>query len=561
MAAVLSELSAAESTQDGQGPTQERIRRAREAVMERLGGALEESLAIASTDTEALLARVGARTALMYQCRRESSRWSIHVVLVDRGAPVCVAGVDLAADDDSDWMNPTGVLDALGSGEAERISAVHALPLLDEVWSTLAKALLPSQLTDALVRGEEPVDLLIVPDGPLASLPFAGLPLPDGRRLVDGARISLAPSLSLLGEPEHERASEPLLTIVTHLDDRSLAGVTQEISALSKLAGDTAVRSSATRAELESALAASPPAQAALISAHGSREADMHANALHLRDGSVLSAAGALELRWPASVVLGSCWLAGVNVGEGRDPFGFPIACLLRGAREVVGSLAPSADEQAGELLAALSTRVVSGESCASALREATLARDGPHSGTPQEWASLATWTRAGAPAPVKSGQGHWKPDGAPWDEGDPPARLADILARADHGAPPTTRAMKLTRRWAWGAAAVAIAVTGGYLKSARQEEQSLARHGFMGVALSETTGGPAVTAVLRDGPAARAGIGPGALLLAVDGRAVSSVAEAQALIAAHAAGTRVRVELLADGHTRTASVTLESEP
>jgi hypothetical protein len=79
------------------------------------------------------------------------------------------------------------------------VSPAHITVQLDErVWAGLAQALLPSELAGVL-RSLESRDghtvLLIVPDGPLSTVPFGGLRLADGSAVTDHAAVLFMPNL------------------------------------------------------------------------------------------------------------------------------------------------------------------------------------------------------------------------------------------------------------------------------------------------------------------------------------------------------------------------------
>ena len=70
---------------------------------------------------------------------------------------------------------------------------------------------------------------------------------------------------------------------------------------------------------------------------------------------------------------------------------------------------------------------------------------------------------------------------------------------------------------------------------------------------------GALVTEVEPGGPAARAGLKTGDLIVDVDGDEVAPSSELPRLIASNAPGTSVRLKYLRDGHERTATVTLDA--
>lgn len=88
-----------------------------------------------------------------------------------------------------------------------------------------------------------------------------------------------------------------------------------------------------------------------------------------------------------------------------------------------------------------------------------------------------------------------------------------------------------------------------------------LAGRSLWGLDVGEPSGGPAaqgvpIKTVHPDSPAAEAGLTPGDLLVAIDGRWTTSIADAYAAAAAVAPGQTVEVQIQRDGHPRTLPVT-----
>jgi serine protease DegS len=112
----------------------------------------------------------------------------------------------------------------------------------------------------------------------------------------------------------------------------------------------------------------------------------------------------------------------------------------------------------------------------------------------------------------------------------------------------------------------------------ARQVMQQIAEHGrvirgWIGIngqnltpALAESLGiknqqGILVSGVLRQGPAAQAGIQPGDVLLEVDGNAVYSASQMLKLVAAHQPGDEVAIKLQRQGDTEEINVAVMERP
>ncbi|MFB6938703.1 CHAT domain-containing protein, partial [Streptomyces chartreusis] len=345
--------------------------------------AQDESAISATTDVQNLLDRLGERVALLYHCRRDARGWSVLSAMVSAGDGIRLHRTRLEAEASeiiSDTFTPAGALDALAATDEAQTTMLYYTPLDDPVWTRLSQALVPAEWWDLLCpeNGGTAREVVVVPDGPLSALPFAALPVRDRRPLLEYALITLTPALSMLRpptirHPDSRTASGP--TVVSHigvgLPPESAAA---EAAALERIATSATVRRTADRAQLEAALHMRPAADLAIISAHGSPGAAVD-RSLWLADGSTLSAASAAMLPWPSTVVLGSCWVNGMIVDTGREPFGFPLACFLGGAHTVVGGAAPVPDEAAGADVRRLIASVPQIRSPLSVLREAALER------------------------------------------------------------------------------------------------------------------------------------------------------------------------------------------
>jgi putative serine protease PepD len=77
--------------------------------------------------------------------------------------------------------------------------------------------------------------------------------------------------------------------------------------------------------------------------------------------------------------------------------------------------------------------------------------------------------------------------------------------------------------------------------------DDGVAQHGSAGFEGVDTGTGPTVTAVSQGGPAARAGMHVGDVVVAVDGRGVSAMSEVVAIVRAHAPGHTVELEIRRD--------------
>lgn len=421
----LAEGAAGMSAKDAQGsPDPDDVSALRATVAGRLAHWREAGAITEPVDTDDLLRRLGGRTAIVYRCRRDAGGWHVQAVLVSAAHGVrihrCDVPEDPADQESARFLTAAGALDVAADGPPGDVRSLFHVPLDDPLWQQLGQALLPPAWWDVLCPEGGRVELLVVPDGPVAGLPLAALPVRDGRCLLEFASVALVPALALLAEPA---PAAPVVrpVVVTHLDT-ALAGTAPEAAQWQRVRGQVVLRDTSDRESLLAALADAPPADVVMISTHGSA-ARAFDRTLRLRDGSVLSAAAALGMGWPGTVILGSCWVNAMEVAAGREPFGFPLACLLGGAHTVIGGMAPVDDRTTGATLAAFVRAVPERRPDAEMAREAAqeVLRTAPDPGelSPVHLAGLAVWTTAAAPSPQGSGtyRSHWERNGTPREE------------------------------------------------------------------------------------------------------------------------------------------------
>ena len=400
----------------------------REDVAARLSHWREAAKATEPVDMDDLTRRIGDRAAIVYHCRREVAGWRVRSAFAVPEQPVRVHRALIAARPEHDgvarFLTAAGALDVLEDADPDDIRHLYNVPLDEPLWQELADALLPPAWWEHLCSLPEGADLLVVPDGPIAGLPLSVLPVKGGRPLLEYAAVALIPALGLLREaPEAAPRHRPV--VVTHLDTE-LAGTALEAQRWLAVSDRVDLRDTDDMASLLDALAARPTADLAMISTHGSA-IRAFGRALRLRDGSHLSAAAAIGVRWPATVILGACWVNAMEVSAGREPFGFPLACLLGGAHTVVGGIAPIDDRGTAGTLAAFIDTVPHASPNAGMVRTAALRtlRGCPDPGelAPVDLAGLVVWTVA-APAPLASRaayRSYWEPDGSARSEQPPP--------------------------------------------------------------------------------------------------------------------------------------------
>jgi PDZ domain/CHAT domain len=368
---------------------------------------------------------VTSRTALYYRCERTDVGWQVTLVLIapsgitlHRAAlPAPEPGIGRVT---AMRKLPAALLDELASGDAEKVSFVHRNVRLDSpVWASLAQALLPPELAGVLNSLEAQAGaavLLVVPDGPLSSVPFAGLRLPDGSAVADHAAVVFMPNL--LSFSANNWISEPGADCVTvahfgptRLSDAFRAMQTSPTYAPVRMT----VRAAPDRASFVSALGQIPLPRIAVISHHGETAANPADRYINFVGGGKLSEQDARKISWPQTVVLGSCWASDITVRAGDDPAGLPTACLLGGASAVLGGQsAVDNDETSALILARVLVDAALGRHPALALREAVrehlVACPADRDAPPAQWANMTVWTsRAPAgPLPVTPVWASW---------------------------------------------------------------------------------------------------------------------------------------------------------
>jgi S1-C subfamily serine protease len=88
------------------------------------------------------------------------------------------------------------------------------------------------------------------------------------------------------------------------------------------------------------------------------------------------------------------------------------------------------------------------------------------------------------------------------------------------------------------------------------------AQRGYLGVVVATVVGGGVrVASVVKGGPAAKAGIQPGDVIVAVDGQPTPTTEELQAVLPTLKPGQRVNVDLVRGGTKLTVSLALGSQP
>jgi len=374
----------------GDSPSDEALRRLREPV-----------------DVARIRQVVTGRAALYYRCDKASDGWRITTVLA---APsgiklhhALLPAVPPPTGRVTAMRQPAGLLDQLASGDEYWVSMVHrTIELGHPVWAGLAAALLPPELAGvlrSLSSGKEPAILLVVPDGPLSSVPFAGLRLQDGTAIADHAAVVFMPNLVSFSAADWTgKPHSAGCVVVGHFGPTKFSSAFNAQRGLARYEpARLTVRVTAGRAAFLYALRQPPAPRIAVISNHGHTAASPANRYIEFEDGS-LSEPEARAIRWPQAVVLGSCWASEVTVRAGKDPVGMPTACLLGGARVVLGGQSViDNDETSAHILAKVTLETALGRHPALALRDAVAAhlaaRPEDRHAHPYKWANMTVWT------------------------------------------------------------------------------------------------------------------------------------------------------------------------
>src|SRR5262249_4073731 len=152
--AALAELAALEAAVHLPDPAEPRglsearpdLDQARRTIAGRLSLLSEAALIVEPTDIDARLRRLGETVGLMDHCCREAPRWGFYSILVTpSGLDVHRSILEVGPDDfqAAFFLSPGRLLDAIVAGDPGDIQQVFSLPLVDDVWSEIAAAVLP----------------------------------------------------------------------------------------------------------------------------------------------------------------------------------------------------------------------------------------------------------------------------------------------------------------------------------------------------------------------------------------------------------------------------------
>lgn len=541
-----------------------------------------------ATDISALLEHLGDSVALMYRAAKPGADWQFDIVCLSRrtGARHHRAVIDGS----SEAGRRLDILENQSNpATAGLLAATYGKPMYVGLWAELSNALLPPDLIQTLARNSPgwqrsdrsanvpPPVLIIVPDGPLSSIPWSGLPMPDGTALIEHADVVMAAGITqLLRSPAGpgESGHRVLLHADTEVHSEQLAALRLTDSS------EHLVTSTRTSDELRRELKTGSwdiavivghgyliPNARTQISTHRSAESG---SMMRLADGSAFSDAAALETPWPQTVALVNCWLGHVRTEDGHSAVGFPVACLLGGATIILGSVGPL-DAESGPLLVSSTIRAHLaggplvrhfGEHMRAALaaeqRELGLTSLHGQRRTrkpPTGWASLTLWTTVSPSTNTPT-------DDLPryWESADlTPARRASTREKwlAVHARIPQLPVATSQIR---DAASPKLSATKAYyafsglllivlmfamvtMNNMRDAGATSSPPGAIGavigpIALLNGSSAPGFDQLTTDGPATAVGIRPGDVIFSIDGSRVYTALEACNQLRRHPPGT-----------------------
>ncbi len=237
------------------------------------------------------------------------------------------------------------------------------------------------------LAGRAPEALCIAPTAALARVPWAALPLPDGRPLAAASTLAIVPGLRLGLAPK--RATRPTAApLIVAGADADLPAVREEVQALQRLF-PAARRLEGADATAGRFLELGPAAEWIHFAGHGAYEAAApQLSGLRLAD-RWLPAAELGSVVWSARwITLSACQTARALVRPGEEWFGLARTLLLSGAGAVVAAQWDVEDAAAGRLMAGLYGQLRAGRSPAQGLArvQAEASGAGEH---PLDWAGF----------------------------------------------------------------------------------------------------------------------------------------------------------------------------
>jgi hypothetical protein len=278
-------------------------------------------------------------------------------------------------------------------------------------WRAIASVLPAELVTELTAAGDTPVPLVISAHSWLSLVPWAALAIGDDTRLVQRALVTQTPVLTCLTTAGGPAVDGPALMRLVGTDDG--VNVSQERVAWGFPAGTDSVPLSfgPVRSDRVPEPCPNPQLSAALtkdagwsflhVASHGRLGPEEEAQGEHdgLRQAlelpeQQLTAAQALGLFWPESVLMASCHVGQVVNTRDAEPLNFVMALLTGGARCVVAGIAAIGDQETGKVACHIVSKLRKDpDSLDRALRAAQLAaieRGADEAG----WALLAAYVR-----------------------------------------------------------------------------------------------------------------------------------------------------------------------
>lgn len=332
------------------------------ARRQRLAAPLAQVQALAGLDLAALQAALGPRDALV----------EYGVMGDELFACVVTPGKVRLVRHLASW---TMVLDAVRALRFQIDSLRHgAAPVRQhlavlEQRTRLRLARLEALVWSPLALQQDLDRVLIVPQGPLGTVPFAALPGVDGA-LGEQLSIALAPSAraALRGL---RREPAPARQALAFGDSSRLEHAADEARQVASMfaSGHALVGAQVTLGAVQTG---APGMDVLHFACHAQFRSDNpRFSALHLHDG-LLTVADAERLRLgPCTVVLSACESGLADVGHGDEMVGLVRAFLVAGASRVLASLWPVDDEVTAVFMTSFYRALMCGRAPAAALRQA----------------------------------------------------------------------------------------------------------------------------------------------------------------------------------------------
>jgi tetratricopeptide (TPR) repeat protein len=204
--------------------------------------------------------------------------------------------------------------------------------------------------------------LVLVPTGPLHSLPWSILPSCQGRP------VTVSPSATLWHLTTRRRPvpGEPTAVVA----GPRLRGADDEAKAVAQIYAATPL--SGVQASVEAVLGALSTAGVVHLAAHGRLRSDNPLfSDLQLADGPLVLYDLEQLARVPHTVVLAACESGRAVVHTGDELLGLSATFLARGAAQLVASVVPIPDAETTPLMVAFHRRLAAGQGAATALAEA----------------------------------------------------------------------------------------------------------------------------------------------------------------------------------------------